>query len=391
MTVAYFDENNAPLPSPLPNPFNTSSQIITAKVTNASTTACSVITTITFVVEKLPKVFSLPSSLTSICDDESNPLLQDGIASFDTSMFEALLLGGQSGLSVSYVDEEGVVLPSPLPNPFLSATQNLTVIINNPANEFCSSSALVPLIVYPKPFISLLGTELICSDATTFTKTIDAGLTDLSTINNYTYQWFLNDVLLPLETNFSLLITTEGVYKVFVTNTFGCSSLRTITVVSSENATIEIVNVIELSNTNSISLVVSGLGAYEFSLDNENFQESTIFNDLQAGLYTVYVKDLNGCGTVKKQVSILGIPKYFTPNGDGYNDKWTVQGYLQNSNSIEMITLYDRYGKLLIQFSPLSDGWDGTSNGIEMPSTDYWYVIQLVDGKNITGHFTLKR
>ena len=55
------------------------------------------------------------------------------------------------------------------------------------------------------------------------------------------------------------------------------------------------------------------------------------------------------------------------------------------------IHIFDRYGKLLKQISPLSQGWDGTFNGVQMPSSDYWYSIQLEDGRVLKGHFSLKR
>lgn len=56
-----------------------------------------------------------------------------------------------------------------------------------------------------------------------------------------------------------------------------------------------------------------------------------------------------------------------------------------------MIYIFDRYGKLVKQISPLSQGWDGTFDGSQMPSSDYWCSVQLDDGRIIKGHFSLKR
>ena len=55
------------------------------------------------------------------------------------------------------------------------------------------------------------------------------------------------------------------------------------------------------------------------------------------GIYTVSVKDLKGCEITPKEVSVLGIPKYFTPNGDGYNDYWNIEGVNQNFYSKSII------------------------------------------------------
>ncbi|WP_026979234.1 T9SS type B sorting domain-containing protein [Flavobacterium tegetincola] len=392
LTVTYFDGNNNSLSSPLPNPFVTASQTITAVVTNSSFTACNVTSTISFIVEALPVVHEIPEVLTSICDDESNPNFQDGFAFFDTSLFNSQLLGDQVGMSVSYFDANGAVLPSPLPNPFLSSTQNITVRITNPTNATCYSSTVIPLIVHPIPYINPVGSELICSDNPTFTKTIDAGLKNPNSINDYTYQWFFNDAVISLANNYSLVINEEGIYKVEVTSNFGCTATRTVTVISSEKATIQSVDIIELSEDNSISINITGLGSYVFSLDNHYFQESNIFTNVEAGIYTLYIKDLNGCGTAKREINVLGIPKFFTPNGDGYNDYWNIKGYKHSGiNAKDVISVFDRYGKLLVQFNPLNQGWDGNFNGSLMPSSDYWYVLQLEEGKVIRGHFTLKR
>jgi gliding motility-associated-like protein len=87
----------------------------------------------------------------------------------------------------------------------------------------------------------------------------------------------------------------------------------------------------------------------------------------------------------------LGIPKYFTPNGDGFHDFWNVKGVSMLSNTNSIIYIFDRYGKLLKQLSAVSAGWDGTYNGNQMPADDYWYSIQFDDGRNVNGHFALKR
>lgn len=294
-------------------------------------------------------------------------------------------------MSVHYFDENGNPLPSPLPNPFVSTTQDIMVQITNSSNTSCSTTSKVSLIVHPIPNINLLGHELICNDNPHFVKTLNAGLVDATTVNDFTYKWFKDGTEIPFETAYSLVVNSEGVYEAEVQNVYGCTATRTITVVSSNRATIEEIEVIDLSDDNTIIVLVSGLGDYVYSLDNENFQESNAFYNLSAGIYTVYVKDLNRCGTRSKEVSVLGIPKFFTPNGDGYNDFWNLKGTNINMNSKALISVFDRYGKLLKQFKASSPGWDGTYNGLSMPSTDYWFTVQLENGRLVRGHFALKR
>jgi gliding motility-associated-like protein len=55
------------------------------------------------------------------------------------------------------------------------------------------------------------------------------------------------------------------------------------------------------------------------------------------------------------------------------------------------IYIFDRFGKLLAQIDPNGEGWDGRFNGFQMPSTDYWFSIELKDGTVKKGHFSLVR
>ena len=92
-----------------------------------------------------------------------------------------------------------------------------------------------------------------------------------------------------------------------------------------------------------------------------------------------------------KTISVLGVPQYFTPNGDGYNDTWNIKGANDKFYSNSIIRIYDRYGKFIKQISPIGNGWDGTYNGQLAPADDYWYNINFDDGRNAKGHFSLKR
>ncbi len=391
VAVSYSDEMGNPIV--MTNPFVSNTQTINVNVKNTYGKQCDYNITIQFIVDDLPQAFPIPTTLTSVCDDESNPALQNGSYPFDTSTFQSTILGGQTGMIVKYFDGSGNLMPSPLPNPFISNSQNITVEVINPLNSNCVATRIIQLVVNPVPEIELLGDELICNDNPLFTKVINAGLLNQNTITNFTYQWFLNGIIIPTGTNYNLTVNTEGIYTVEVTNSNGCKRTRTITATASNQAIIDNIIVNDLVGENSIMVLLSAtsLGDYVYSLDNIKYQVSNVFSNVMPGFYTVYVKDLKGCGIIPKEVSVLGIPKYFTPNGDGYNDYWNIQGVNQNFYSKSKIQIFDRYGKFLIQVNPLSLGWDGAFNGISMPSTDYWYVITLEDGRIVKGHFSLKR
>lgn len=93
------------------------------------------------------------------------------------------------------------------------------------------------------------------------------------------------------------------------------------------------------------------------------------------------------------EITATGYPKFFTPNGDGYNDYWNIPALNHQSDS--KIHIFDRYGKLLAVIRPAGFGWDGTYNGHKMPSTDYWFVLYYRNRydvqKEFKAHFSLKR
>ncbi|WP_231367674.1 T9SS type B sorting domain-containing protein [Gillisia sp. JM1] len=95
------------------------------------------------------------------------------------------------------------------------------------------------------------------------------------------------------------------------------------------------------------------------------------------------------CEEEPEFIGDLKIPKFFTPNNDGYNDKWIIKGNsIRNSSPIQ---IFDRYGKLLKQLDPMGNGWDGTFNGKEMPSDDYWFQFNFTNGNYYHGNFSLIR
>jgi hypothetical protein len=55
----------------------------------------------------LPEAFPVPAALTTTCDDEIDPLVQDGKYPFNTSSFDATILNGQTGMTVKYFAQNG--------------------------------------------------------------------------------------------------------------------------------------------------------------------------------------------------------------------------------------------------------------------------------------------
>lgn len=116
--------------------------------------------------------------------------------------------------------------------------------------------------------------------------------------------------------------------------------------------------------------------------------------DIISTSQTIYIYNETDCETNESSFNVLitqdpyFIPKYFTPNNDGNHDYWKI---FDTTNTIESISIFDRYGKLIKYLSPNSNGWNGTYKGQLMPSDDYWYLLTFNNGETLNGHFTLKR
>lgn len=139
---------------------------------------------------------------------------------------------------------------------------------------------------------------------------------------------------------------------------------------------------------NAITIVTSPSNENEYSIDGIHYQQDNHFNNLLPGIYTIYVRSIDGCGYDTREVLLLNYPKFFTPNNDGVNDYWKIDSSFFE-NDLE-ITIFDRYGKIIKGFKNSDAGWDGNFHNKALPATDYWFIVKRA-GKQYKGHFSLIR
>ena len=252
--------------------------------------------------------------------------------------------------------------------------------------------------VYVNPIPNpVLENGSICVDASGIT--FQPYLLDGSLSGSYEYTWYLEGNLTPIEINTTGLyeVTVIGNYYVVAenqnTNCVGVSN--TVGVVAINPATMISATASEAFTDNAtVTVTVSGgnSSSYSYQIDDEAFQDSNIFTGVSSGLHVVTVIDPQGCTYLTTEVLVIDYPKFFTPNGDGYNEYWNIIG-LENQLDAKLY-IFDRYGKLLKQLSTAGQGWDGTFNGQLLPSSDYWFTLDFNEGtqtKQIKSHFSLKR
>jgi gliding motility-associated-like protein len=397
VTVNYFDENGTQLSSPLPNPFITESQTITAKIVNALSNdldgQCSDETIFNFIVNSVPIAnIVVPQE---VCDTDL-----DGVFGFDTSAIENTVLGSQAGLIVRYFDKNNTELQSPLPNPFFTASQIITVRLENPIYEVCFEETTIDFIVREKPTFNLIEEDIICMSTN---PSLVVSVENAS--GNFSYTW-KDENNQTISSDDSANIKKGGTYKVLATSIYGCESVEhMLTIKESSISSININDVLvqDDSDNNYIKVKTSnlGLGDYEFRLLDLNskviydYQSDPNFENLEGGIYILEVNDKNNCGAIPFEISLISFPSFFTPNSDGENDFWQIKGLDNSYYKNGIITVFNRYGKQVATFSINDVGWDGTYNGKNLPQNDYWFQVVLINQsnevKNRSGNFSLLR
>lgn len=225
------------------------------------------------------------------------------------------------------------------------------------------------------------------------TYTIDSQLN-----TNHTFEWKdgLGAIIGAAST---FTATVPGDYSLIATNsTTGCISEEVFVSVLPSSIAITGYSVTENFVDNQvITVVASGYGgandAFLYQLDGGLFQESNIFENVASGQHTVIVRDKYGCGdSAPFDVLVVNYPKFFTPNGDGFNDYWNISDL--NLLDTAKISIFNREGKLVKQISTSGQGWDGNFNGVALPASDYWFAVNYTEdglSKEFKSHFTLKR
>ncbi|WP_395042811.1 choice-of-anchor L domain-containing protein [Flavobacterium sp.] len=371
-SLANAQADNNPILNPS-NYLNNSTNQLFAKAQN--TYGCSSYATINL---EIPNNSISAINPIFICDSDDT---QDGITIFDldTLVSNPLLSSLPSGLTLAYYLSENDAIASNYPI-------NINYTTTTPYLETIYVKILDGINCY-----GILPIELNVNtfDPPNFEDSI-LYLCNLSPINLEiatgfsSYNWTNGD------NDNSTTITVPGIYLVTVTDANGCEKTKRFEVLASGIATITSINVIDFNGlNNSAEVILSGLGDYEYSIDGVNYQANSVFTSLFPAEYIIYVKDIHFCGIVQQSFIILDYPRYFTPNGDGINDFWKIENLINLSNS--KLSIFDRFGKLIISYTEYSQGWNGTLNELELPSTDYWFVLTLNNGKTIKGNFSLKR
>jgi gliding motility-associated-like protein len=336
-------------------------------------------------------VVSMQVSKTPICSGEAITISFTGTASVN-----AVSTWGFPG---------GTVRDGTGPGPYNVRYQqsgNVTLTVKDGA---CIATATpLPVTVIPMPVADFTPDVITGCDPVNITFTNQSQ-------NAITYKWIMGDGSTAAVADPSHTYTTPGTYTVtLVAVAQQCADTLVKTALINvvpppvagfsakpgENTPIEYKNAtFNFSNSSQNGTSYK----WEFGDDNTSTDFNPIYKWELPGDYrvTLYVTNDIGCTDSISHAwykiipdLVLQIPNAFSPNGDGVNDRWNIDGLKARPGCL--IEVYNRWGQIVHKSEGYKLGWDGTREGKLVSSGTYYYVIKTAPGEKLyTGWVVLLR
>ena len=324
-------------------------------------------------------------SVIDTIDVTINPLPETPVISGDLSVCDGidLVLNSNSQAGVNYswtgpgVNTTGGTLSIPASTELQEGQYSLVAELNG-----CKSdTTFADVVINPNPIIDLGEDVNVCVDAT-------ASIEGPAGFDSYT--WSTGD-----ET--AGIIVGAGNYTLEVTDANGCIGEDQVLVIAGGPSA-------AFGSTPSTGAQVdASISFVDQSTGNPvvwlwNFGDNTNANTQNAshafssqGEYTVTltVTDANNCEDSETRsytiANSVAVPNSFTPNGDGFNDLFVIQGLDAFPES--SLTIFNRWGSEIYNVSDYLNNW----SAIDHPDGTYFYILKLNSGENIKGDVTVKR
>ncbi|MCW3122268.1 MAG: surface protein [Flavipsychrobacter sp.] len=263
----------------------------------------------------------------------------------------------------------------------VSALQKGTTIITYAITTTigCKGTAIFTVTVLAAPPYKITGDVTMVQCYNNSDGNITAGVT--GGIGNYQYTWS-NGLTTPM-----LINIPTGTYTLHVKETSSqCNDSVTFVITQPNPLSVvaDITNDLCKTSTGSIKLSVTG-GSTPYSYHWSANNTSNELTAIPADTYTVTVTDINKCtisasATVSDSCDQVVIADVITPNGDGINDAWLIDGLQNYPNNL--VQVFGKWGDLLYSKSNYHSDFKGAgNNGGPLPDGTYIYLLKL-DGAN---------
>jgi gliding motility-associated-like protein len=301
----------------------------------------------------------------------------------------SITAGSDAGLTFTYWTNSAAT--TPLVNPSAIATSG-TYYIKATSAAGCTS--IKPVVVSIGSAGSFVVTNPIpvCAPGTvdltapSITAGSDPGLT-------YTY-WMDAANTIPLQNPSA--VGVSGIYYIKATSLGGCSFTKSVQVIVKVNETIQAMRypTVVTDPNIPVQLVARNLGInYTYAWNppvglNSPVIRNPIFNYNRETEYTITITPPDGsCPTVDtvrvvlKEIpnackSVIDVPKAWSPNGDGHNDK--LYPLTICIRELKYFRVFNRWGQLMFETNILGKGWDGIFNGKQQVMDVYTWTLEAI-------------
>lgn len=283
------------------------------------------------------------------CFIETNP----STASFNLTI---AAVTGQAGTTKKYYPSltDAVNDTNEIMTPAAYIAPNSVAYIKVTNGNGCYAVAKVTLIVTPPVYSTILEDKIICIEDKT---TLDAGA------GFSEYEWSTGETTQTISVG-------VGTYWVKL-KTGECVATQHVKVYPSEQP---VISSIDITNNAVTIYVIGGTPPYKYSMDNVNWQDSNVFNNVPRGNGKVFVKDAYDCDPIEVTIVVPNLINVITPNGDGVNDVIDYSALAHKQNLV--FNIFDRYGTKIHQGDKTNGfKWDGTMSGRKVPTGNYWYSV----------------
>lgn len=209
------------------------------------------------------------------------------------------------------------------------------------------------------------------------------------------YQWYQDGIAIPGATQSSFSITDdmpEAYYSVRAMNENSCRNSHSYAYIKPVFDFRYQIEVNDFEKTVRL-FDIWNQSDYVYSINDIDYQAIPRFTNVPMGEGIVYVKNQDGCLVKTIPFVIFEMYNVITPNNDGMNDTWVIDGIEHYPGT--QIKIYDRLGVQKYDYTIPENlnkfEWNATAHGTPVSSGEFWYFIKINDGRIISGSLTIKR
>lgn len=328
-------------------------------------------------VQRTAVTVSLVTTNIPATDFTAAPLCSDenGTKKINLTQYENNLVVNSAVYTYIYYNQNNQVITDVANYNLQTGPNNFFVEINSASG--CSAKVKLIIPLDASPVVPLPATAEYCPESFVL---LDAG----NPTGASSYVWKFNGT--QISSQQTINADQNGTYQVTVTNLSGCSTKKSVVV---KKVDFPLITDIKIENS-TVQIIATGSGMLEYSIDGTTWQSSTIFYNVPNGNHIAFVRSgLQPCAVAEKEFTIFKINNAFSPNSDGINDDWKIEGIENYPGS--KVKVIDRFGTVVLDRvvkGPFS--WNGEYLTRKLATGNYWYHISLSDGRVLSGYVMIK-